>query len=99
MKKLVRLTESDLHRIVKESVNRVLNEDEEHGGTDIQDVLNAIEDAIYSTVDEKIARMSADDRTNTIQTLVRFVIRTFSRACETAIKSSINHQFFNAKDY
>lgn len=26
MKKLVRLTESDLHRIVKESVNRVLNE-------------------------------------------------------------------------
>ena len=26
MKKLVRLTESDLHKIVKESVNRVLNE-------------------------------------------------------------------------
>ena len=25
-KKLIRLTESDLHRIVKESVNRVLNE-------------------------------------------------------------------------
>ena len=28
MKKLIRLTESDLHRIVKESVKRVLNEDE-----------------------------------------------------------------------
>ena len=26
MKKLIRLTESDLHRIVKESVNKVLNE-------------------------------------------------------------------------
>ena len=26
MKKLIRLTESDLHRIVKESVNRILNE-------------------------------------------------------------------------
>lgn len=25
-KKLIRLTESDLHRIVKESVNRILNE-------------------------------------------------------------------------
>ena len=29
-KKLIRLTESDLHKIVKESVNRMLNEDEEH---------------------------------------------------------------------
>ena len=26
MKKIVKLTESDLHKIVKESVNRVLNE-------------------------------------------------------------------------
>jgi hypothetical protein len=42
-KKLIRLTESDLHRIVKESVNRILNEvswtdsegithDNQHGG-------------------------------------------------------------------
>ena len=29
MKKVIRLTEGDLHRIVKESVNRVLNEMEE----------------------------------------------------------------------
>ncbi len=28
-KKLIKLTEQDLHRIVKESVNRVLNEDKE----------------------------------------------------------------------
>ena len=26
MKKIVRLTESDLHRIIKESVNRIINE-------------------------------------------------------------------------
>ena len=32
-KKLIRLTESDLHRIVKESVNRVLNEVEFRGRT------------------------------------------------------------------
>jgi hypothetical protein len=33
MKKLVRLTESDLHRIVKESVNRILNEVEGYENT------------------------------------------------------------------
>lgn len=80
-KKLIRLTESDLHRIVKESVNRVLNE--EHGGTYIQGVLNAIEDAIYSTVDTEIARMAIGDRANMMrQTLERFVTKTFFDACE-----------------
>ena len=90
-KKLIRLAEQDIQRIVKESVNRVLNE--EHEGTDIQGVLNAIEDAIYSTVDEKIARMAVSNRANMIQTLARFVIKTFSRACETAIKSSHSRTF------
>lgn len=33
MKKLIRLTESDLHRIVKESVKRILNEKELGGET------------------------------------------------------------------
>ena len=32
-KKLIRLTEADLHRIVKESVNKVLNEVEYNGGS------------------------------------------------------------------
>ena len=32
MKKLIRLTESDLHRIIMESVNRILAEDGEGGG-------------------------------------------------------------------
>ena len=31
MKKLVRLTESDLHKIVKESVNRIINENDNSG--------------------------------------------------------------------
>ena len=31
MKKVIRLTESDLHRIVKESVNRILNESDGGG--------------------------------------------------------------------
>lgn len=32
MKKIIRLTESDLHRIIRESVNRILAEDGEIGG-------------------------------------------------------------------
>lgn len=81
MKKITRLTESDLHRIVRESVKRVLNE--EHGGTYIQGVLQAIEDAIYSTVDTEIARMATGDRLNMMeQTLARFVKDTFEDACE-----------------
>ena len=39
-KKLVRLTEGDLHRIIKESVNRVLNEGNYYEYEEIIDVLN-----------------------------------------------------------
>ena len=44
MKKRVRLTEGDLHRIVKESVNRILKEnvEYEHLYDKIQDVTNDI---------------------------------------------------------
>ena len=41
MKKLVRLTESDLHRIVRESVNRILNE-VQYGGENLHG--NNVED-------------------------------------------------------
>ena len=80
------LTESELKRMITESVRRVLNE--EHGGTYIQGVLNAIEDAIYSTVDTEIARMAIGDRANMMkQTLARFVTETFSDACELQRKT------------
>lgn len=39
-KKLIRLTESDLHRIVKESVNKVIKEDFDRG-MDIASMLRA----------------------------------------------------------
>ena len=32
MRQIIRLTESDLHRIVKEAVNKILSEDGEAGG-------------------------------------------------------------------
>ena len=72
MKQTFRLRESELKRMIAESVKRVLNE--EHGGTYIQGVLQAIEDAIYSTVDSEIARLAVGDRLNMMkQTLVEFV--------------------------
>lgn len=80
MKQTIKLRESELKRMIDESVKRVLNE--EHGGTYIQGVLKAIEDAINSTVDTEIARMAIGDRENMMrQTLARFVKDTFSDAC------------------
>ena len=80
MKQTIKLRESELKRMIAESVKSVLNE--EHGGTYIQEVLKAIEDAINSTVDTEIARMAIGDRENMMrQTLARFVKDTFSDAC------------------
>ena len=80
MKQTIRLNESELKRMIAESMKRVLNE--EHGGTYIQGVLKAIEDAIYSTVDTEIARMAIGNRENMMrQTLAQFVKDTFSDAC------------------
>lgn len=51
MKKTIRLTESDLHRIVKESVKKILNEAEagsvSHGTMRNEDVLPRIMSALF----------------------------------------------------
>ena len=44
-KKLIRLTESDLHRIVKRSVNKVLNESIEQEREDYKQMWSHINDA------------------------------------------------------
>jgi hypothetical protein len=53
-KKLIRLTESDLHRIVKESVNKILNEVQFGGGSwaydNMPQVNNYIRDNITRSV-------------------------------------------------
>ena len=92
----IRLTESQLHQVIKESVSKVLNE--EHGGTYLHGVLSAIEDAIYSTVDEKIGNLafetSEDEgkfRLSMMKhTLARFVTKTFEDACELATRKTAN---------
>ena len=47
MKKVIRLTESDLHRIVKESVNRILKEvrDDSIDDSDWQDIYSSYYDS------------------------------------------------------
>ena len=50
-KKLIRLTESDLHKIVKESVNKVLKENT--NDFDLNKVSNAIE-ITYNFIDSKL---------------------------------------------
>ena len=53
MKKLIRLTEGDLHRIVKESVNRVLNE---------MNVRTLTPDGAYGTRAQKYYGARPDDK-------------------------------------
>ncbi len=52
MKKIVRLTESDLHRIVKESVKRVLREDNINGYEDGGELFNTAWDNFWSQFDQ-----------------------------------------------
>ena len=54
MKKIIRLTESDLHRIIKESVKRILREEDfgsmdgggDMGGSDVGGDIGPIEDGV-----------------------------------------------------
>ena len=60
-KKLIRLTEQDLHRIVKESVNRILREDKRHAWELTDDGIDEFDmDSGYPTP-ETSARYSAKD--------------------------------------
>ena len=47
-KKLIRLTEQDLHRIVKESVNKILNEGRGRFGNMVDEVINKFNE-FYNT--------------------------------------------------
>lgn len=65
-KKIVRLTESDLHRIVKESVNILMNEGEDYGWVvnsyEAQDAYDlAVEQMGEETVNREIVRCLGSD--------------------------------------
>lgn len=47
MKKIVRLTESDLHRIIKESVNRIIKESDYMDDGDLEKQYGKNPDSMY----------------------------------------------------
>ena len=70
MKKLIRLTESDLHRIVKESVNRILKETEGQlfGLTKMQgeELWDAIDKHLQQLGDAYVSKFYSDEHQITI---------------------------------
>ena len=67
MKKIIRLTESDLHRIVKESVNKILSEAKKKGytydptdGRYYDEYGNAEDDYPEEEDNEKVDRLYAE---------------------------------------
>ena len=61
-KKVIRLTENDLHRIVKESVNRILKEEELPGFNDPHGLVSSINDMSPETFEnQEIFEVAAED--------------------------------------
>lgn len=52
MKKIIKLTESDLHKIVKESVDKVINEGIDYNGEDAYDEIDHYMQKINDVYDE-----------------------------------------------
>lgn len=62
-KKLIRLTESDLHRIIKESLNKIMSEGVEYQNDDPYDEIQHYMQLINDTYDE-LARLKVTGKNN-----------------------------------
>lgn len=89
-KNRIRLSESQLHRVIKESVKRALNE--ENGFSYLGHMRDAIEDAIYSTINDLAAKKAIEEgHLNMMkQSLSRFVCDTFEGACRKMLQRPDN---------
>lgn len=94
-KNRIRLTESQLHRVIKESVKRALNE--ENGFSYLGHMRDAIEDAIYSTINDLAAKKAIEEgQLNMMkQSLSRFVCGTFEGACRQLLQRPYS-SFYNS---
>lgn len=77
--KRIRLTESDLHRIVKESVNRVINEAEDGGWvvetSEAQEAYNlAVQEMGEETINAAIVRSLGDE---TLAQCLAYIFRQY----------------------
>jgi hypothetical protein len=65
MKKVIRLTESDLHKMIKESVTRILNENNSNQSLNLRNVTQLLKFSIYNQnfeiVDKQIENVSKDN--------------------------------------
>ena len=94
-KNRIRLTESQLHRVIKESVKRALNE--ENGFSYLGHMRDAIEDAIYSTINDLAAKKAIEEgQLNMMkQSLSRFVCGAFEGACRQLLQRP-DSSFYNS---
>lgn len=86
----MRLTESQLQKVIKESVKRILNE--ENGFSYLGHMRDAIEDAIYSTINDLAAKKAIEEgQLNMMkQSLSRFVCDAFEGACRQRLQRPDN---------
>ena len=84
--KLIRLTESDLHRVVKESVDRILNENSPYDNDSI--FYDVIDRSLSQNTDYKasVSRFYSDQNQITIAVFVTNDIRNTKRAVIETMK-------------
>ena len=94
-KNRIRLTESQLHKVIRESVKRALNE--ENGFSCLGHMRDAIEDAIYSTINDLAAKKAIEEgQLNMMkQSLSRFVCDAFEGACRQLLQRP-DSSFYNS---
>ena len=86
-KNRIRLTESQLHRVIKESVKRALNE--ENGFSYLGHMRDAIEDAIYSTINDLAAKKAIEEGQ---LNLVKSLKENIQHNIESAQKNNIEKE-------
>jgi len=100
MKQVIRLTESDLHKIIKESVKRALNEgwDDEDGDISWDDIMNTNPEQVARS--KKIADSNAiiDDIGSQTEPLFR-KMKEFKVKYRTWLQDNLSNPYQNTVGY
>ena len=74
MSKIIKLTESDLHRIIKKSVNNVLNESFSQGYDNVWSMLDELKQCMSES--DILARLVSRLDPKTVETILQEVMET-----------------------
>ena len=74
MKKVIRLTEADLHKMIKESVNNVLNESFSQGYDNVWNMLDELKQCMSES--DILARLISRLDPKTVETILQEVMET-----------------------